>query len=163
MAFICSAAERSGMSQATLDDDELFGEAASEMREDVEDSLSKARAALPESDTIWDVDADNTLGVLNGLRSALDPEDAEDHLRDAKKWYTMGERADAFEDAADLAEQIEAIEAVFEDIEDAHEQVSDLASTVPELRGALDDAHEASADADAEADADEADEAEAAD
>ena len=161
MAFICSATEQSGMSQATLDDDELFGEAASEMREDVEDSLSKARAALPESDTIWDVDADNTLGVLNGLRSALDPEDAEDHLRDAKKWYTMGERADAFEDAADLAEQIEAIEAVFEDIEDAHEQVSDLASTIPELRGALDDAHEASAEA--EADADEAEEAEAAD
>jgi len=156
MAFICSAAEQSGMSQATLDDDELFGEAASEMREDVAESLSKARAALPESDTIWDVDADNTLGVLNGLRSALDPEDAEDHLRDAKKWYTMGERADAFEDAADLAEQIEAIEAVFEDIEDAHEQVSDLASTIPELRGALDDAHEASADADAEADAEEA-------
>ena len=90
MAFICSATEQLGMSQATLDDDELFGEAASEMREDVEDSLSKARAALPESDTIWDVDADNTLGVLNGLRSALDPEDAEDHLRDAKKWYTMG-------------------------------------------------------------------------
>jgi hypothetical protein len=151
------------MSQATLDDDDLFDEAASEMREDVEESLVAAREALPESDTIWDVDADNTLGVLNGLRSALDPEDAEEHLTDAKKWYTMGQRADAFEDGEDLADQIEAIDAVFDDIEDAHEQVSDLASTIPELRGALDDAMDATADA-AEADTDaDAEEAEAAD
>jgi len=152
------------MGQTTLDDDDLFDEAANEMREDVEDSLATAREELPEGDAIWDVDADNTLGVLNGLRSALDTDDAADHLTDAKKWYTMGERADAFEDAEDLAEQIEALDAVFEDIEDAHEQVSDLASTVPELRGALDDAHEAAAEGEADADADaEAEEAEAAD
>ncbi|AQL42462.1 hypothetical protein BV210_06930 [Halorientalis sp. IM1011] len=155
------------MGQTTLDDDDLFDEAASEMREDVEESLGKAREALPEGDAIWDVDADNTLGVLNGLRSALDPGEAEDHLTDAKKWYTMGERADAFEDADDLAEEIETLDEVFADIEDAHEQVSDLASTVPELRGALDDAHaaaedDAEGDAEAEADA-EAEEAEAAD
>ncbi|MFD1587854.1 DUF5790 family protein [Halorientalis brevis] len=157
------------MGQTTLDDDELFDEAASEMRDDVEDSLTKAREALPESDTIWNADADNTLGVLNGLRSALDTDDAAAHLTDAKKWYTMGKRADAFEDPDDLEEQIATLDAVFEDIEDAHEQVSDLASTVPELRGALDDAHEAAEtdesdadDADAEADAD-AEEAEAAD
>ena len=151
------------MSQTTLDDDDLFDEAASEMREDVEDSLAKARAALPESDTIWTVDADNTLGVLNGLRSALDAGDAADHLTDAKKWYTMGERADAFEDADDLREEIETLETVFADIEEAHDQVSDLASTIPGLRGALDDAHaaaDADADSDPEADAD-ADEAEA--
>ncbi|MFB6083544.1 MAG: DUF5790 family protein [Halorientalis sp.] len=154
------------MGQTTLDDDDLFDEAASEMREDVEESLAKAREALPEGDDIWAVDADNTLGVLNGLRSALDPGEAQEHLTDAKKWYTMGERADAFEDADDLAEEIEALEAVFADIEDAHEQVSDLASTVPELRGALDDAHAAAedeSDAEAEADAEDAEEAEAAD
>jgi len=154
------------MSQATLDDDELFGEAANEMREDVEDSLAQARGALPESDSIWEVDADNTLGVLNGLRSAMDPEDAEEHLRDAKKWYTMGERADAFEDADDLAEDIETLAEVIEDIEEAHEQVSDLASTIPELRGSLDDAHEQAAEEDDEAEADadaDAGEAEAAD
>ncbi|WP_424016694.1 DUF5790 family protein [Halorientalis pallida] len=151
------------MGQTTLDDDELFDEAASEMREDVEESLANAREALPEGDAIWDVDADNTLGVLNGLRSALDPGEAEEHLTDAKKWYTMGERADAFEDADDLAEEIETLDEVFADIEDAHEQVSDLASTVPELRGALDDAH-ADEESDAEADADaDAEEAEAAD
>jgi hypothetical protein len=149
------------MSQATLDDDELFEDAASEMREDVEESLAKARAELPEADAIWDVDADNTLGVLNALRSALAVEDAETHLRDAKKWYTMGERADAFEDADDLAEEIEAIEDVIGDVEAAHEQVSDLASTVPQLRSALEDFAEESDEetddaADADADADEA-------
>ena len=36
------------MSQTSLDDDELFGEAASEMRSDVEASLSEARDALPD-------------------------------------------------------------------------------------------------------------------
>jgi hypothetical protein len=149
------------MSQATLDDDELFDEATSEMREDVEDSLAAARTALPEADAIWDADADNTLGVLNGLRSALDVGDAEDHLRDAKKWYTMGERADAFEDAEDLAESIEEVGDLMAQITEAHEEVSDLASTIPELRGSLEDAHE---DDESEADADaDAEEAEAAD
>jgi len=148
------------MSQATLDDDELFEDAASEMREDVEDSLEKARAELPAADDVWDVEADNTLGVLNALKSALDAGEATDHLHDAKKWYTMGERADAFDDADDLAEEIEAIEDVLDDVGDAHDQVGDLASTVPQLRGALDDFDEESADADADTDAD-PDEAEA--
>ncbi|WP_340100089.1 DUF5790 family protein [Salinibaculum salinum] len=147
------------MSQSTLDDDELFGEAASEMREDVEESLDAARESLPSADDIWDVDADNTLGALNTLSSALDIGDAEEHLRDAKKWYTMGERADAFEDADDLAEAIEDVEALVEDIEAAGEQVSDLTSTIPQLRGALEDA--AADDADPEADADGSTEAEA--
>jgi hypothetical protein len=133
------------MSQSTLDDDELFGEAATEMRADVEESLAAARASLPAADDIWEVDADNTLGVLNALRSALDVGDAEQHLRDAKKWYTMGERADAFEDAADLAADIEALEETVADIEAAGQQVGDLASTVPQLRSALEEAAESEA------------------
>lgn len=128
------------MSQSTLDDDELFGEAASEMREDVESSLGEARAALPDADSVWDVEAENTLGVLNSLRSALDVGDAEDHLRDAKKWYAVGKRADAFEDADDLEEAIEEVEELMASIVEAHGKVSDLAATIPELRGALEEA-----------------------
>jgi vacuolar-type H+-ATPase subunit I/STV1 len=148
------------MSQSTLDDDELFGEAASEMREDVEASLAEARSVLPAADDIWDVEADNTLGVLNALKDALDVEDAEAHLRDAKKWYTMGERADAFEDADDLEAAIEEIEELIEDVEEAREQVSDLTATIPQLRGTLEEFAEADeesendADADTDADAD---------
>jgi len=145
------------MSQSTLDDDELFGEAASEMREDVEESLAAARESLPAAADIWDVEADNTLGVLNALNSALDTGDAEEHLRDAKKWYTMGERADAFEDADDLEAAIADVADLIADIEDAHEQVGDLTSTIPQLRSALEDADEdADADTDADADAAEA-------
>ncbi|USZ69537.1 DUF5790 family protein [Halorussus salilacus] len=129
------------MSQSTLDEDELFGEAANEVREDVEASLGEAAAALPDADDIWDVDADNTLGALNALRSALDTGDAEEHLRDAKKWYTMGERADAFEDAADLEAEIERIEGAIEDVADAKEQVGDLTSTIPGLKNALEELH----------------------
>ncbi|MFB6173486.1 MAG: DUF5790 family protein, partial [Halobacteriales archaeon] len=127
------------MSQSTLDDDELFSEAATEMRGDVEEALAAAREELPDGDDIWDAEGDNALGVLNALRSELDAEGAGEHLRDAKKWYTMGERADAFEDGDDLADDIEAVEALIADVEDAHEGVSDLASTVPQLRSALED------------------------
>jgi len=138
-AFNPHGSEPSGMSQATLDDDELFDEAASDMRADVEASLDQARDALPAAEDIWETEADNTLGVLNGLKGALDVGDAEDHLRDAKKWYTMGERADAFEDAEDLAEAIEDVEELISDIEAAGEAVSDLTSTIPALRSALQD------------------------
>jgi uncharacterized phage infection (PIP) family protein YhgE len=144
------------MSQSTLDDDELFGEAANEMRTDVEDSLAQARAQLPAGDDIWDTESDNTLGVLNGLKSALDVEGARDHLRDAKKWYTMGERADAFEDADDLAAELEELTDLLESIADTREDVGDLASSLPELRGTLQDldtgaTDEAEADAEGEA------------
>ncbi|ELY72627.1 DUF5790 family protein [Natrinema pallidum] len=147
------------MSQATLgDDEELFGEAANEMREDVETSLEAAWAALPDADDIWETDADNVLGVLNGLNSALEAGDAEENLRDAKKWFTMGQRADAFDDAADLEAEIEALEAAVTDISAAGDQVGELTSTVPALRGTLQDAGPAATDdepADADTDADE--------
>jgi len=130
------------MSQATLDDDELFDEAATDMRADVESSLDQARAALPDAEAVWTVESENTLGVLNGLKGALDVGDASEHLRDAKKWYTMGERAGAFEDAEDLAAAIEDLESLIADIEGAHESVADLASTVPAIRSALQDAGE---------------------
>jgi hypothetical protein len=140
------------MSQSSLDDEELFGEAAEEMRSDVEEHLTAAREELPDADAIWEVEAENTLGVLNALRSALDIEGVEEHLRDAKKAFVMGERADAFEDAADLEADIEDVESVLADVETAREQVGELASTVPALRSALEDANAASADEGGDAD-----------
>lgn len=136
------------MTQSTLDDEELFTEAASEMREDVESSLADAREELPDAEDVWDIQADNTLGVLNSLRTALDLGDAKDHLRDAKKWYTMGKEADAFEDAEGLADEIQSVEELFADIEEAHGQVGDLTSTIPQLKSALEDEEEADTDAD---------------
>ncbi|THE66790.1 hypothetical protein D8Y22_01325 [Salinadaptatus halalkaliphilus] len=139
------------MSQATFgDDDELFGEAASEMREDVEASLEQAWEALPAADDIWESDAGNVLGVLNGLNTALDAGDAEDHLRDAKKWFTMGQRADAFDDAADLEAEIADLEETITSVSEASEQVGDLTATIPELRGSLEDAGPDDADDDAD-------------
>jgi hypothetical protein len=134
------------MSQATFDDDELFGEYADEMRTAVEEALEAAREELPEADDIWDVDADNTLGVLNALKGALDTGDAAEELREAKKQFVMGQRADAFEDADDLEEAIAELEELLGEIETAHEEASDLASTIPGLRGALEDAADADED-----------------
>ncbi len=127
------------MSQSSLDDDELFGEAANEMRTDVEDALDEARDALPDADDFWQVDADNVVGALNGLKTGLDAGEAVDHLRDAKKWFTMGQRADAFDDADDLRAEIENLEGLVTDIENANDQVTDLAATVPGLKEQLDD------------------------
>ena len=146
------------MSQTTFDEDDLFGEAAEEMRSEVEEHLDAARAALPPADAIWDVEAENTLGVLNSLRSALDTGDAAEHLRQAKKQYVMGERADAFEDADDLAEEIETIADLIDDVDDAREQVGDLTATIPQLRSTLEkfegeDGADAEADGDADAEA----------
>jgi len=128
------------MSQATLDDEDLFDEAATEMRDDVESSLAAARGALPAADDVWTADADNTLGVLNGLKGALDTGDAEEHLRDAKKWFAVGREADAFDDAGDLESEIADLEATIGRIADAHGQVAELTATVPEIRSALEDA-----------------------
>ncbi len=125
------------MSQTTLDD-ELFDEAAGELQADVEAALEEARGALPDPDALWAVEADNALGVLNGLRAALAAEDASDHLREARKWYEMGRRAEAFEDG-DLADEIEAVEGLFEQLAEAREQVSALAGTLPALKGALEE------------------------
>lgn len=129
------------MSQTTFDDDELFEEAAGEVRADVEAALSAARAALPDEAAVWAVEADNVLGVLNGLRSALDVGDAAEELQEAKKWYAMGSRAGAFEDGDDLAAEIAALDELFERIEEARVAVSDLTSALPELRNELEGAH----------------------
>lgn len=128
------------MSQSTLGDDDLFGEAADEMRSDVETHLDAARAELPDADDVWETEANNVLGVLNGLAAALDVGDAEEELRQAKKWFAVGERAEAFEDAADLAEAIEDVEETLTLVVEAGEQVNALTGTMPELRSALQDA-----------------------
>lgn len=76
-------------SQSTLSDDDLFGEAAEEMREEVETHLDNAQTALPDATSVWQTNADNVLGALNGLRSALDADDAEEHLRQAKRHLSL--------------------------------------------------------------------------
>ncbi|MFC7136380.1 DUF5790 family protein [Halobaculum litoreum] len=149
------------MAQSTFDDDDLFGEAADEMRADVEEHLASAKATLPTADAVWETDADNVLGALNGLRSALDTGDAVEELRQAKKQYVMGERAGAFEDDEELADEIEALQELVETLEDAHEQVGELASLVPQLKSDLEDAHAGGVDAEADAEADGEEEAEA--
>ncbi|MFC6615528.1 DUF5790 family protein [Halopenitus salinus] len=131
------------MSQATFDDDDLFGEAAAETREEVETHLEAARDELPDPEAVWETEAENVLGVLNGLKSAMDAGDAADHLRQARKAFVLGERADAFEDADDLEAAIDDLAELIEDLESAAADVGDLTGTVPAIRGTLQDAHEA--------------------
>ena len=151
------------MSQTSFDDDDLFGEAAEEMSADVEEHLDEARAELPAPDSIWETEADNVLGVLNGLKSALNVGEAAGHLRQAKKWFTLGSRADAFENPEELQEEIETVEELLETVDEASDEVSELTATIPALRGDLQDAHEAddeAASAESSSEAAEAEEAE---
>ncbi|MEZ3116997.1 DUF5790 family protein [Halobaculum sp. MBLA0147] len=148
------------MGQTTFDDDELLGEAASETREDVRAHLEEATAALPTADAIWETDADNVLGALNGLRSALDTEDAAASLRQARKQYLLGEQAGAFDEDDELGEELDEAAELLATLEEAREQVGELTSTVPQLRSQLEDAASAGAEADA-ADESDGNEAEA--
>lgn len=125
------------MEQASLDDEELFGEAAEDLRSDVEASLTEARSSLPDPEAIWHPDGENVVGIMNALRSAMDPGEAEANLREAKKWYTMGNRADAFDDAEDLAADIEQLEDLLDKLVETREDLSELAGTIPDLRSTL--------------------------
>ena len=125
------------MAQATLDNDELFGEAAGELREQVDEALDAARASLPEATAIWETDAENVLGVLNGVRTAIDTETATEQLRNAKKWYTMGQRAGAFEADGELAAEIASLEETIEKLSEVEELVTSLTTTLPGLRDNL--------------------------
>jgi hypothetical protein len=126
-------------SQSTLADDDLFGEAAAEMREEVEGHLDDARAELPDPDAVWDAEADNVLGVLNALRSALNAGEAEKHLRQAKKTFIVGQRADAFDEPGELESRIEDVESLLNSIQEAESLVGDLTGTMPQLRSSLQD------------------------
>lgn len=147
-------------SQRTLGDDDLFGEAAEEMRSEVEEHLDAVRRSLPDADAIWNTEAQNVLGVLNGLKSALDVEEAEEHLRQAKKTFIVGQRADAFDDPDDLQAEIESLQDLFVTVTEAGDLVGELTSTMPQLRGELQEAADA---ADEESEAGDGDEDESAD
>ncbi|ERG96139.1 DUF5790 family protein [Haloquadratum walsbyi] len=129
-------------SQSTFTDDDLFGEAAEEMREEVEAHLDDARTELPDAASVWQTNADNVLGALNGLRSALDADDAEEHLRQAKKTFVVGNRADAFEEPDELRSEVESVEELITSINTADELVSELTTTVPQLHDQLPEADE---------------------
>ena len=128
--------------QSTLSDDDLFGEAAEEMREEVETHLDNAQTALPDATSVWQTNADNVLGALNGLRSALDADDAEEHLRQAKKTFVVGTRADAFDDPDELRSEVESVEELLTSINTADELASELTTTVPQLHDQLPEADE---------------------
>ncbi len=150
------------MGQTTFDDDELLSEATDETRATVEERLAAARAELPTADAVWETDADNVLGALNGLSAALDTDDAAESLRQAKKEYLLGQKAGVFDEDDELGAELESVADLLTTLQTAHEQVGELTSTVPQLRSGLQEAH-ASADAGGSDDGDsaEADEAEA--
>ncbi len=150
-----------GMGQTTFDDDELLGEATDEMRAEVREHLEEARSQLPTADAIWEMDAKNMLGALNGLRTALNPEDAATALRQARKQYLLGERAGAFDEDDDLADDLEEVAELLATVEEAYEQVGELTSTVPQLRSDLQSVHPAAEDDADGSDSDGGEEAEA--
>jgi hypothetical protein len=127
------------MAQSKLDDDELFDEASDEIRSDVEGALEDARDALPDSEDVLGVEGDNIIGVLNSLKTGLDGEEAREALREAKKWFGIGERADAFEEGFvnETEDEIEEIEDALGALENAEESATELTDAVASLKDSL--------------------------
>lgn len=126
------------MAQATLDDDELFGEAADELKDDIKAALQSAEETLPDADAVWEPAGDNLLGQLNALRSTLDTGDAREHLHEARKWLELGRRSGAIAEEDELTMRVETADEKLQAIEAARESVGTLTSTLPELRQVLD-------------------------
>lgn len=128
-------------SQTKLDDDDLFTEASDEMRSDITEALDDAREALPETDSLLEIEGENNnlIGVLNGLKSDLDAEKASESLAEAKKWFEMGRRADAFD--GDFVEEtqgrIEDLHEAVEAVETAEESATQLTDSVASLKHLL--------------------------
>ncbi len=124
------------MSQSTFDDDELFTEASSELREDVEEALEETRNSLPDADEVLEVRGDNVIGVLNSLKGELDVEDADAALREARKWFETGRRAEAFDDefVEETENEIEDLKEVLEAVDDASENATELVNAVATLK-----------------------------
>lgn len=127
------------MAQSTLDDDALFDEASDELREDVATAVDDAREALPDDDALLAVEGDNLVGVLNAFKQRLDSEEAHDALREAKKWYETGDRAESFDDdfAEEAGADIDDLVAVVEAVEDAEEAATQLTDAVATLKERL--------------------------
>lgn len=125
------------MAQATLDDDELFGEAANELRSDIAASIETAEATLPDADEVWQPAGDNLLGELNTLRTALDTSDAREHLHEARKWLELGRRSGAIDGDDELVDRVKTLDSQLDAIDAAREAVGTLTSTLPSLRQLL--------------------------
>lgn len=127
------------MAQSTLEDDELFDEASDEMREDVEDALEEARDALPDADDIFDVEGDNIIGVLNSLKSELDAGEAEEALREAKKWFGIGTKADVFDEefVEEAEDELEELEEALTSLNDAEDSATELTDSLASLKSVL--------------------------
>lgn len=127
------------MDQSTLDDDDLFGEAASELRADIEAALDAAEDDLPDADAVWTPEGDNLLGQLNTLRGTLEAEAAAESLREARKWLAVAERSGAIDGDDELTDRVADIESTLEAMTNAREAVGGLTGTLPELRSELQD------------------------
>lgn len=125
------------MSQATLDDDDLFGEAADELRADIDVAVEEAYDALPDAETVWNPPGDNLLGQLNSLRSTLDVEAAREHVREAKKWREVGTRSGAIDEDDPIVEQVDDLEETLARFEETADAAADLTSALPVLRELL--------------------------
>ena len=70
-----------------------------------------------------------------------------DHLREARKWLTIAERAEALEDD-DLREELADLEETITTIETVREQVGSVTSELPGLREQLKNVEVDASDAD---------------
>lgn len=121
-------------------DEPLFAEATEEIQNDIVESLNEVENKLPESDQIWKVEGSNVVGTLNSLQAVLDVSSVEESYREARKWFVVGVKADAFDDETeqDLENQLDQVGSLLVQAGEIRDIVGDLTPMLPELRDSLD-------------------------
>lgn len=113
----------------TFTDDELFGEAADEVKSDVDDCLARAIDEIPAEEAVRAVD-DTCFVDLDSLITTLNIDAVGTAIRDARKWFTIGKRAGTFND--DYITKTEAAIATFEETVDVLREIETVNKLVEE-------------------------------
>ncbi len=124
------------MEQMKLDSDDLFSEASEEIKDDVEEAIEDAKDSLPDIDEIMEVEGENIIGVLNGLKSDLSVDNGVEPIREARKWFEMGKRAESFDDEyiEEKQEELDDLIEIFDLIEKAEDNATDLTDSLANLK-----------------------------
>lgn len=117
----------------------LFEEASDEVVESVTNQIETLRNDVVDSDTFWNVTADNILGVLNEFKQNTDISSYNEKYRQLRKEYVMGERAGVFSEDSSIHDEVENLGMVLETLDEINEQVGELTKVVPAVRNDLDE------------------------
>ncbi|MFB6282936.1 MAG: DUF5790 family protein [Halobacteria archaeon] len=127
------------MSQTSFDEDQLFDEAADEIKQEIESSLENAEETLPEGEEFIEVEGNNLIGILNSFKTRIGSEKPGKQLREAKKSLEIGKRSEALNDeyVEKTEEKIGTLAEIQSGIEEAEARATELTDAVVDVKNKL--------------------------